>query len=299
VAGLPVVAAATVSGCAAVLAARRDLGGGLRPARPGPAQAPGWLRGPLALAWRLQRGALLGWAVGFALTGGVLGSAARGIGSVLNTSPQARQEIVRLGGHSGLVNAYIAAMLQIMGVAAAAYAVAVALRLRSEESEQLADPVLATPTGRIRWAGSHLLVGAVGTALLLAVAGLSTALGDGLTSGGLTSGGLAVQLPRLTGAALAQLPAAWLMGGLAVALFGLVPRVTGLAAWTAFGVITLLTVLGPEIRLAQWVLDVSPFTHVPKLPGVPFTVTPLAGLLAVAVALTVAGLAGFRRRDLA
>jgi ABC-2 type transport system permease protein len=64
-------------------------------------------------------------------------------------------------------------------------------------------------------------------------------------------------------------------------------------------VVTLLTVLGPEIRLAQWVLDVSPFTHVPKLPGVAFTVAPLAWLLAVAVALTAAGLAGFRRRGLA
>jgi ABC-2 type transport system permease protein len=294
VAGLSFVAAVAATGGAAVLATRRDLGGGLLPARPGPAQAPGWLHSPLALAWRLQRGTLLGWAVGFALTGAVLGSAARGIGSVLNTSPQARQEIIRLGGHSGLVNAYIAAMLQIMGLAAAAYAVAVALRLRSEESEQLAEPVLTTPTGRIRWVGSHVLVGAAGTAVLLAVAGLSTALGDGLTSGG-----VAAQLARLTGAALAQVPAAWLMGGLAVALFGLAPRITGPAAWTAFGVVTLLTVLGPEIRLAQWVLDVSPFTHVPKLPGVAFTVAPLAWLLAVAVALTAAGLAGFRRRGLA
>jgi ABC-2 type transport system permease protein len=293
VAGLPVAAAAVATGCAAVLAARRDLGGGLLPDRPGPAQAPGWLRGPLTLAWRLHRGALLGWAVGVALAAAVLGSAARGIGAVLNISPQARQEIIRLGGHSGLVNAYIAAMLQIMGVAAAAYAMAAALRLRSEESEHLADPVLATPTGRVRWAGSHLLVGAAGTAVLLAVAGVGMALGDGLTSGG-----LAAQLPRLTGAALAQVPAAWLMAGLAAALFGLAPRVSVPAAWTAFGLVALLTLLGPAIKLPQWVLDVSPFTHVPKLPGVPFTITPLAWLLVVAVALTVAGLAGFRRRDL-
>ncbi|HUY47542.1 MAG TPA: hypothetical protein VMV92_17710 [Streptosporangiaceae bacterium] len=40
---------------------------------------------------------------------------------MLNTSPQVRQEIIRMGGHSGLVDAYIAAMIGIMGVAAAAY----------------------------------------------------------------------------------------------------------------------------------------------------------------------------------
>jgi len=38
---------------------------------------------------------------------------------------------------------------------------------------------------------------------------------------------------------------------------------------------------------------------VPKLPGGTFTATPLLWLLLVAVALTVAGLVGFRHRDLA
>ena len=62
---------------------RRALAGGAaaaggppRPGRraccpPGPAgrRRPGWLRSPLALAWRLQRGALLGWVIGFVAGG--------------------------------------------------------------------------------------------------------------------------------------------------------------------------------------------------------------------------------------
>jgi ABC-2 type transport system permease protein len=86
-----VVAAAVGAGGAAWLATHRDLGEGLLPVRPGRPEAAGWLRSPLALAWRLQRGALLGWAIGFVLAGAVLGSAASGIGAVLNTSPQARR----------------------------------------------------------------------------------------------------------------------------------------------------------------------------------------------------------------
>jgi ABC-2 type transport system permease protein len=70
------------------------------------------------------------------------------------------------------------------------------------------------------------------------------------------------------------------------------------AAWTVLGVITLLTVVGPTLRLPQWVMDISPFTHVPKLPGGSFTPVPLLWLTGVAVALTVAGLIGLRRRDL-
>ncbi len=208
VAVLFVVAAAALAGCAARLAAHRDLGAGLLPARAGQPQAAVWLRSPLALAWRLQRGALLGWAVGFALAGAVLGSAARGIGPMLNTSAQARQMFIRLGGHSGLVDAYLAAVIGMMGVAAAAYAVAAVLRLHGEESERRAEPVLASPVGRVRWAGSHVLVAAVGSVALLLAGGVAMALGDGFTSGG-----VGAEVPRLAGAGLAQVPAAWVMGG--------------------------------------------------------------------------------------
>ena len=287
------VAAAALAGCAALLATHRDLGAGLLPARPGRPAAPAWLRSPLTLAWRLQRGSLLGWAAGFALAGAVFGSAAQGIGPMLNTSAQARQIFIRLGGHSGLVDAYLAAVIGMMGVVAAAYAVAAVLRLHSEESERRAEPVLATPTGRVRWASSHVLVAAAGSAGLLLVGGVAMALGDGLTSGG-----LGTQVPRLAGAGLAQVPAAWTMAGIAVALFGLVPRTVVAAAWTALGVAALITLVGPEIRLAQGGLDVSPFSHIPKLPGASVTVAPLAWLAGVALVLAVVGLAGFRRRDL-
>ena len=45
-------------------------------------------------------------------------------------------------------------------------------------------------------------------------------------------------------------------------------------------------------------LDLSPFAHLPKLPAAAFTATPVAWLVAVALLLAAAGLAGFRRRDL-
>ena len=61
--------AVAVAVAALALAARRDLGAGLLSERSGPASAGRSLRSPLALAWRLHRGALLGWAVGFALVG--------------------------------------------------------------------------------------------------------------------------------------------------------------------------------------------------------------------------------------
>jgi ABC-2 type transport system permease protein len=55
---------AVLGAAAFALSARRDLGSGFLPARLGPAAASPWLRSPLALAWRLQRGSLLAWSGG-------------------------------------------------------------------------------------------------------------------------------------------------------------------------------------------------------------------------------------------
>jgi ABC-2 type transport system permease protein len=57
-------------------------------------------------------------------------------------------------------------------------------------------------------------------------------------------------------------------------------------------------VFGPALQLSQKVLDISPFTHVPKLPGGAFTARPLVWLSGIAVALAVVCLAGLRHRDI-
>jgi ABC-2 type transport system permease protein len=49
-----------LAGAAHALVARRDVGRGLWPARPGVAEAPARLRSGFALGWRVHRGALLG-----------------------------------------------------------------------------------------------------------------------------------------------------------------------------------------------------------------------------------------------
>jgi ABC-2 type transport system permease protein len=51
------------------------------------------------------------------------------------------------------------------------------------------------------------------------------------------------------------------------------------------------------LGVSQWVVDASPFAHVPKLPGSTFTGTPLLWLTGISAVLTAAGLAGLRRRD--
>jgi ABC-2 type transport system permease protein len=79
---------------------------------------------------------------------------------------------------------------------------------------------------------------------------------------------------------------------------GLVPRGSGAVGWTALAVCAFIAIFGPALSLSQSVLDISPFTHVPKLPGGVLTATPLTWLSVIAVAVAAVGLIGLRRRDI-
>ena len=58
------------------------------------------------------------------------------------------------------------------------------------------------------------------------------------------------------------------------------------------------TWLGPLFSLDQRAMDISPFAHLPKLPGPPTDLSPLLWLTLIALALAVTGMEAFRRRDI-
>jgi ABC-2 type transport system permease protein len=293
---------------ALAVSARRDLGAGLLSDRPGQPYASRFLRGPFSLAWRLQGTALLWWALGFAFIFGVSGAAGNGIASLVGTSGALKNEFAQLGGQSAIVDAYLAALMLIGGLIAAAYGVSAVQRLHSDETAALAEPLLASAVGRLRWGLAHVAVAAAGSAFLLAVAGVTAGLGYGLAAsgsggvfaGGVSAGGVSAggEVTRMLGAGLAQWPAVLVIVGIAVLAFGVVPRASVAAGWTAFGLALALNLFGQSLKLSHWVLDVSPFTHAPRLPGGHLAATPLLWLSLVFVVFVGVGLGGLRRRDI-
>ncbi|MFF7868550.1 ABC transporter permease [Streptomyces qaidamensis] len=265
------------------LAGRRDLGMSFLPTRPGPAS--GRLGTAAALAWRLQRGGVLGWSIGFFLAGVVYGGMTEGAADLVGDNDNARRIIERMGGQSGLTDAFLASMIGMLGLVAALWIVASVLRLHGEETSGRAEPVLANAVGRLRWATGHLVIAFGGAALIMLLAGLGFAVGYGRQTG-----------PVLA-ACLVQLPAVWVVGGVAVLLHGVLPR-AALAAWGVAGAVLLIGWVGPALDVPRAVLDVSPFGHLPKLPGGSMEWGPVAVLTGVAVLLVAAGLTGLRRRDM-
>ena len=277
------------------LSSRRDVGSGLLPPRLGPATASPALRSPLALAWRLHRVLLLGWTAGFVVMGVIFGAYHRVRLGNAKRQPTIENSVRATGrAQAGLADASLSAMMGLLGLVASGYAIQAALRLRAEEEDLRAEPILATSVSRLWWSSSHLLFAIVGPAAALATAGLVA---------GLIYGAQHRRRRRRATACVGRCPGATARRVGAGRNYGSPLRPTtpvrrARELGCVLGIFLLLGQFGELLQLEQWMLDISPFTHIPNLPGGEVSALPLIWLVVVAVVLTVVGLIGFRRRDI-
>jgi ABC-2 type transport system permease protein len=268
----------------------RDVGAGLIAERPGPATAPPLLRGAFGLAWRLDRGALLLWTVGLCLYGLLIGSVVHGIGDELGGGT-AQDIVQRMGGTGVLEQAFVAVAFCMLGMMAAAFAISLALRPHQEEVSQRAETVLGGAVGRSRWLAGHLAIALLGSAVAMLIAGSVAGLTYGVAAHDV--GG---KLVTVVATAAVQLPAVWLSAAVTLALFGLAPRFSPLSWGFLVGFVALY-LIGSLSGFPQWLLDLEPFAHIPRVTGGAFTPVPLLWLLVIDVGLIALGMAAFRRRD--
>lgn len=237
----------------------RDTSSGLVASRRGRAGASAVLRGPIGLAWRLQRGSIIGWGVA-AVVGGLL---IAGLGKTLNDAVAANPEIAtslkKVGSGSGSVlEVFLGVMAALIGLLVAGAAVQTVIRLRQEEAATNAETVLATPVSRLRWYLSFVIVAVVASAIILVLAG--AVMGGALSGIDAKLAGAAIAL------ALAQLPAVGVYMAVTAFVFGVFPRATTAVGWTAFGVGVVLGEFGALLGLPDWVRQIAPTDHTPTVP---------------------------------
>ena len=288
---LPTVATMLFVVTALALQDHRDYGSGLVAQRSGRPEAPERLSSSLGLALRLQRGSLVGWAVGLGSLAFFYGLFADQAEQMIEDNPDMADFFAQLGVAS-VTDAFLSTAMLIMALFATGFTVSSVLRLRSEEVSGRADPVLATPVGRQRWAWSHLSVALVGSVTLALVCGLAMGAGAAIVLGD------TARIGELTAAGLVMVPAMWLLAGATLLVYGLLPR-WSLAAWALVAWVFVAAMFGILLDLPQWLLNLSPFQHVPALPAASMSWPPIVLLTAVAATLIAAGLAALDRRDLA
>jgi ABC-2 type transport system permease protein len=153
------------------------------------------------------------------------------------------------------------------------------------------EPQLAGSMSRTRWATQRLLIPAVGSALLLLVGGAAMGAGYGSIVGDPS------QIGRLALSALAYWPAVMVFVGIAVALFGWVPRMAIPLSWGVLAAMWFIVLIGDALHLPSWILNLLPFSATPNVPYAPLTWPPLGIMTLVAGVLIWTGLNRFEHRD--
>jgi ABC-2 type transport system permease protein len=193
-------------------------------------------------------------------------------------------------GGTTLTDSYLAMIMGILAIVVSIFAVTAALRPRREETSGRAESVLATGVSRAEWYASHLVVALLGSVFILFVTGL----GLGLAALGTATGGSI--LGQVIPAMLAYTPAVWVVVGVAVLAVGWAPR-AALAAWLLVVYAFFMRYMGALLDLPQWMMSLSPFSHIASLPAEDFRATPVILLTVIALAFIGLGLVGFHRRD--
>jgi ABC-2 type transport system permease protein len=270
---------------------RRDFAAGLVRPAPGPARAADSLLTPFGLAWRLQRSGFIGWFIGimaFALLYGPLLGQIEAFAGQMGAIQTMLEHM-----DASVIDALLAHLVSLLVIFAATYgAIFAALRVRSEEILGYAEPMLSTGVSRTRWLLSHAGVAALTSTAILLVSGFALGATGAIAAGdpGILTGVLA--------ASAVYIAPLLLTIAFAIALFGFVPSASHVALWVFITLTLAVGKLGEIFGLPPAIYRLSPFSAVPRLPAEDFSATPVVMMLVAAAALTFAGLAGFRRRDL-
>ena len=286
---LPLVAAAlAVTLAAYAVFTRRDFGAGVVADRPGPAVAGRGLSSGLGLAWRLQRGSIIGWSLGMAFMGLAFGAMGKDVQDLMGDSQMTRDIMAKGGGD--LVDAFFATSVLMLAVTASGFSISSALRPRTEEDEGRIEDLLGTALPRRRWLLGHIAMTVLGALVVVVASGVGIAAGYLVVTGDAGPTWTYVQ------ATFGYVAPVLAMASIARALHGWAPRLAWLS-WLGLGFASVVVLFGEVFSMPQWLQDVSPFEHLALVPSEPFRWAPVLVIGAVALLLSAAGQLGFARRD--
>ncbi|QSB05242.1 ABC transporter permease [Natronoglycomyces albus] len=272
------------------LESRRDVGAGFVAPRLGRNSATKRLSNPLALAMRLDRSNIIGWAVGLGIAGLLYGSLADSVQQSFTDLPE-NMVAVMGGDETQMLEGFLSIMVFFTSTLAACYAIVSVHRLSSEENSGRAEAILSTAVSRLTWVTSSLATALIGAFTLLVAAGFSMGLAVALVLGE------ARYVPELLVGHLAYLPAIAVIIALAGLGFALGPKYLNLAWFVAiYGIV--MGYFGPLLDPPELFLQLSPFEHVARVPSDSLQAWPLVALALVALIVASGAVGLFRRRDM-
>lgn len=289
---VPTMLGLGLAALAVALRSRRDLGESLIAERAGRSS---WHRASaFALAMRLQRSTVIGWAIGAAAIGFVAGAVSPLVATAVESNRSLEELIGRLspGLDVDIQSIFAVALLGIAGFLAAAAGIQTIVRMRAEEAENRAELLLTTPLSRTQWLLAHLAVAVISMLVVGVAAGAAAGLGF------IMAGEDAGRLPTSLAAVAVHLPAGLVFVAVTALIFAVLPRATAALGWGLLVMGLLVGQMGELFGLPEWLQALSPFNHVPAVPLQDVEPGWIVLLIAISLAIFTAAGLGLRRRDL-
>jgi ABC-2 type transport system permease protein len=289
---LLLAATAGVTAAALLAAGRREVRGGLLGASSGRRARLGWLGNVEGFAARRAWPTLTGWTLGVGAYYLLIGLTAESVTGFLADNPALAAEAADAGfAGLGSIAGFTATLFTILAMPVSGFTAARMGAFVTAETDRRMMPLAAQPLTRARLLGAEITATTAGAAVLVTAAALATWTGVTAIGGDLT-------LAAALGGAWNAMPIVLLSLAAAVFAIGWAPGwvhlLGGLPATGGF----LLLVIAETVAAPTWVRDLSPFAHLAPVPLTAANWTATAVMSASAAILLIAGLAGYRRRDL-
>jgi ABC-2 type transport system permease protein len=276
-----------------ILSQIRDNGAGLIPARSGRRHASALLRGEWSLAWRQVRGTVIAWVVTVFVFSAAYGSVMGDMGNFLSSN-ELYQSILGVNPAltSNITNPVVATLMMIMSLVACIPVIVIIHRLHAEENRGRIEQVFAKSVSRSYFFAGYFVIAAI----IAVVLQLVSALGFYLMAASTMPEG-AISLAMVLKVTFNYLPGLLLFAGLAAFLVGISPRLSFIS-WIYLVVSFLIMYMGKVANLPEQSAKLSPFGILPQYPVQDFNVGIWVALVGVGLALGLAGLLIYRKRDI-
>ena len=272
------------------LNAIRDLEAGFIPAKPGREYASSFLQSPLGLALRLQRTGLIAWAVGMLILGASYGSVLGDIESYFSNNEMMEKMLTPAAGFS-LTEQFLTMLMKIISMICTIPPLMAIFKLKGEEKKNRTEHLLSRAVSRSRLMGSYCIVSIVSAFVMLSLVAIGLgAVGNSVMEEGIPFG-------TFYSAAMAYLPAIWVMIGIALLFIGLAPKLSSLT-WVYLTYSFFVIYLGGLLQFPEWMGKLSPFGYIPQLPIEEMDFMKVSILTIIAIVLMVIGFIGYKKRDI-
>ncbi|MCL2222046.1 MAG: ABC transporter permease [Oscillospiraceae bacterium] len=268
----------------------RDIGQGFIAARHGKPHGGRLMRSPMGFSFRMTRNTIIAWLIILFVLGASYASILPDIDAFVAESPF-YQAVIGVNDDFPTLEMFISTINIFGAIFATVPLLIIALRPIAEEREGRAEAIFAAPVPRESYLCSYAIPAFLSSIVFM----FANFIGIYSVSYVLLDEPLSFRF--LFESNMVFLPALWVLIGLAFLLIGLIPKLTSVI-WAYFGFSFFTLFMGRMLDLPEWLGKLSPFGHIPLLPVDDINFTTLSLLTAISIALLLAGLVFYERRDL-